>query len=461
MTKLIDELIEIVGQSGFISKEDLRSRAASQLSNQPSQAIALIRPKTTQELSAVMKLCHKARQAIVVQGGMTGLVEGATSSNDELAISLERMNSVKSIDVVGRSVTVEAGATIEKLQNVAKENGLLFPVDWGARGTAMVGGAIATNAGGNTVIRYGMMRQQVLGLEVVLADGTILSSMNSLLKNNTGYDLKQLFIGSEGTLGIVTQAVLRLQPDLKYMQTALIALDSFAKVVAVYKKSESNLAGSLNAFEVMWKAHYEMIVTEGDHQWVLPKGYEFYAVVESSGADEQLDSERFETALADIMESGHIADAIVCKTQAQRKAVWAIREDVDTFLRVLHPPIPFDVSVPIEDMPAYVDKVFAEINEKLPRARGTVFGHLGDNNLHFCWTSGSDDADEISQIKKIVYENLAPYNGSISAEHGIGLSKRDYLNLSRNSAEIDWMKRIKTLFDPLNILNPGRVIDNS
>jgi len=461
VTKLIDDLIEIVGRSGFISNEDLRSRAASQLNNQPSQAIALIRPKTTQELSAVMKLCHNARQAIVVQGGMTGLVEGATSSTDELAISLERMNAVKSMDVVGRSVTVEAGVTIEKLQNVAKENSLLFPVDWGARGTAMVGGAIATNAGGNSVIRYGMMRQQVLGLEVVLADGSILSSMNTLLKNNTGYDLKQLFIGSEGTLGIVTQAVLRLQPDLKYMQTALIALNSFDQVISVYAKIESSLAGSLRAFEVMWKAHYEMIVSEGGHRWVLPKGYEFYAVVEASGADEQLDSERFESLLAGLMESSDIEDAVVCKTQAQRDATWAIREDVETFLRVLHPPIPFDVSVPIEDMPAYVDKVFTEINEKLPQARGTVFGHLGDNNLHFCWTSGSDDPHEISQIKKIVYENLAHYKGSISAEHGIGLSKRDYLNLSRNSAEIAWMKRIKTLFDPLNILNPGRVIDNS
>lgn len=459
MSKLIDSLINIVGPTGFISAEDLTSRGASLLDSRLNQAIGLVRPRTTQELSQVMKLCHEARQAVVIQGGMTGLVEGAISKKNELAISLERMNTIIDMDVTGRSITLEAGVTIQNLQETSEEKGLLFPVDWGARGSAMVGGAIATNAGGNSVIRYGMMREQVLGLEVVLADGTILSSMNTLIKNNTGYDLKQLFIGSEGTLGIITKAVLRLRPNMKYMQTALIGLESFDAVINVYERAQTDLAGALSAFEVMWQAHYKMIVSEGGHQWVLPSDYAYYAVIEMSGSDEARDSEYFQTSLANLMEEGAIADAVICTTRAQRDAVWAIREDVDTFLRVLHPPIPFDVSVPIADMSAYVEKVFSDMAQKLPKARGTVFGHLGDNNIHFCWTTGTDNSNEIAQVKKIVYENLTSFNGSISAEHGIGISKRDYLNLSRNPEEIMWMKHIKQLFDPRNILNPGRVIE--
>ena len=459
MPSLIDDLYKIVGPAGFIGAEDICSRSASLLDSNPHQAIALMRPKTAHELSAIMKLCHEAGQPVVIQGGMTGLVEGATSRKNELAISLERMNAIINTDVIGQSITLEAGVTIQSLQEASKAKGLLFPVDWGARGSAMVGGAIATNAGGNSVIRYGMMREQVLGLEVVLADGTILSSMNRLIKNNAGFDLKQLFIGSEGTLGVITKAVLRLRPDVKYMQTALIGLESFDAVIAVYETAQSNLAGALSAFEVMWQAHYEMIVTEGGHQWVLPNDYAYYAILEMSGGDESADSEGFQKTLADLMERGSIVDAVICMTQTQRDAVWAIREDVDTFLRVLHPPIPFDVSVPITDVPAYVEKVFADMEEKIPKARGTVFGHLGDNNIHFCWTTGNDNLAEIDQVKKIVYENLTAFNGSISAEHGIGVSKRSYLNLSRNSEEIAWMKRIKQLFDPHNILNPGRVID--
>ena len=461
MSPLIEALYDIVGPAGFIGGEDLRALSASQLDSGPHQAIALIRPKSAKELSSILKLCHKDRQPVAIQGGMTGLVEGATAGKNELAISLERMNAIKSLDEVGRSIIVEAGVTIQILQEASKDKGLLFPVDWGARGSATVGGAIATNAGGNSVIRYGMMREQVLGLEVVLADGTILSSMNRLLKNNTGFDLKQLFIGSEGTLGIITQAVLRLQPEMKYMQTALVGLESFEALIEVYNRVQSDLAGALSAFEVMWREHYELIISEGGHQWVLPKDYAYYAVIEMSGRDESKDGERFQTTLANLLEQGSIQDAVICASQAQRDSVWAIREDVDTFLRVLHPPIPFDVSVPITDMPDYVEMVFAEMEQKLPQARGTVFGHLGDNNLHFCWTTGTNDLDEIALVKKIVYENLKPFKGSISAEHGIGITNRTYLNLSCTPEEIAWMKRMKILFDPQNILNPGRVIEIS
>lgn len=461
MNELVVDLEQITGSRGLVVGDDLRARAASLTSTAPHQAIALVRPQSTQELSKVMALCHRRGQAVVVQGGLTGLVDGAVANRNELAISLERMNGIEPVDVAGKTVTVAAGATVQAVQEAAAEQDLLFGVDWGARGSAMVGGSIAANAGGSAVLRYGMMREQVLGLEVVLADGTVLSSMNNLLKNNTGYDLKHLFIGSEGTLGIVTGAVLRLRPAPKCVQTALIAADSFDDVIALFGRLDSRLAGALSAFEVMWREHYEMIVTEGGHQWALPEGHSYYAVVEATGANEESDAERFETVLGEAMKAQLIVDAALCSSTAQRDAVWKIREDIDTLFRVLDPPIPFDVSVPIRDMEKYVDKVRADMKAAFPGARGAVFGHLGDNNVHFCWTVGADSPEARAGVSKIVYDNLIPYSGAVSAEHGIGLAKRKYLEYSRNGDEIAWMHRLKRTFDPDNILNPGRIVDIS
>lgn len=459
VSDLLDKLEQITGAQGLVVGDDLRARAESSMSIQPHNAIALVRPKTTEELSGVMALCHEHGQAVVVQGGLTGLVDGGLAGENELAISLERMNAIETVDVAGRTITAGAGATIQAIQEAAAEHILLFGVDWGARGSAMVGGAIAVNAGGNAVLRYGMMREQVLGLEVVLADGTILSSMNNLLKNNTGYDLKQLFIGSEGTLGIITRAVLRLRSAPKCVQTALVAVESFDDVVALLGRLDAGFAGALTAFEVMWQDHYEMIVREGGHQWVMPEGYPYYVVVEATGGDEEADTERFETVLGEAMEAEIVADAALCSSSTQRDAVWEIREDVETFLRVLDPSINFDVSVPIGDTEEYVAKVYADIKSIFPDARGTVFGHLGDNNLHLCWTVGSDSPEARAGVSKVVYDNLEPYGGAVSAEHGIGLAKRKYLAYSRNSEEIAWMQRLKRTFDPDNILNPGRIVD--
>ena len=459
--ELAEALRAVVGDAGIVVGAALSARAASTLDSSGSRALVLARPASTEELSKIMALCHAQAQRVVVQGGMTGLVEGGTAQTGELALSLERMNTVERLDPISQTITVQSGVSIQAVQNAAEEDGLLFPVDWGARGTATVGGAIATNAGGNTVVRYGMMREQVLGLEVVLPDGTILSSMSALLKNNTGYDLKQLFIGSEGTLGIVTRAVLRLRPAMLHSQTALIAMQDFDDVVRVFAHMQSGLAGALSAFEVMWREHYHLIVTEGGHQWVLPDDYPYYAVVEASGADAEVDMDRFQTRLGEMMEAGAISDAVICTSDIKANAVWAIREDVDTFLRALHPPILFDVSVPITDMEAYVATVKAEMARALPHARGTTFGHLGDNNLHFCWTVGTDNAEEKAEVNRIVYAALEPYGGSVSAEHGIGTAKRKYLNYTRSTVEIEWMRRIKGLFDPKNILNPGRIVDSS
>ncbi|MCH9693320.1 MAG: FAD-binding oxidoreductase [Gammaproteobacteria bacterium] len=459
MIDLVSELERITGTRDVVVGADLRARAASSMNVESHRAIALVRPQSTEELSEIMALCNKRGQAVVIQGGLTGLVDGALAGADELAISLERMNKIESVDAAGRTITAMAGATIQTVQRAASEHDLLFGVDWGARGSATIGGSISANAGGNAVLRYGMMREQVLGLEVVLADGTVMSMMNSLIKNNTGYDLKHLFIGSEGTLGIVTRAVLRLRPTPRSVQTALIAADDFSDVVALLGSLDAGLAGGLSAFEVMWQEHYEMIVKEGGHRRVLPDGYPYYVVIEATGSNAEADAVKFEAALGDAMEAKIIVDAALCSSTSQRQKVWKIREDVDTFMRVLDPPIPFDVSVPIRDMEEYVSKVYADMKSTFPRARGTVFGHLGDNNLHFCWTVGSNAPETVEAVSKVIYSKLTPYVGSVSAEHGIGLAKRKYLKYSRSCEEIEWMKRLKQVFDPDDLLNPGRIFD--
>lgn len=452
---LIVELATIVGAGGVLDEMQLRTRASSWLGSGANAALGLVRPRTTAELSAVMQLCHRHDQKVVVQGGMTGLVEGATAQGDELAVSLERMNRIESLDILGRTLTVQAGATLQAVQSAALEHDLLFAPDWGARGSATIGGGISTNGGGSNVLRYGMMREQVLGLEVVLADGTVLSSMNRLLKNNTGYDLKQLFIGSEGTLGIVARAVLRLRSAPLTEHTALLALRDVAAVARLLQVLDSRLGGTLTAFEAMWRSHYELAVESGGHRWVLPAGYPFYVLVESRGGNEAADGAAFESALGQCLEEELLLDSMICGSKTERNALWAIRDDIPALSRALAPMTVFDVSLPIADMDAYVAAVFAGTRCDLPTARGVVFGHLGDGNLHFCWHV---DADQKSRLCEIIYGELSPYGGSISAEHGIGLEKLHYLHHSKSQTEIRWMREIKRLFDPKNLLNRHRVL---
>lgn len=445
-TKLINDLNDIVDSVG---------------QNPTTNALALLHPSCTEEVSNIMKVCHHYRQTVVLQGGMTGLVDGAAATPKDVALSLSRLTGIESIDVIGKTMTVAAGTILQTVQEVAEKHGLMFAVDWGARGSATIGGAVATNAGGNTVLRFGMMRENILGLEVVLPDGTILSSMNALMKNNTGYDLKQLFIGSEGTLGVVTRAVLKLHALPKARQTALVALSSFDNTIALLGEFQSRLQGNLNAFEVMWHSFYEMVVTNGEHQCVLPIGHQYYAVIEAEGGEESILKEQFETILASALDNGHVVNAVICQSEAQREAIWNIREDIYTVFGVLYPPITFDVSLPIMHMESYVENVYSEISTAFPEAQGVTFGHLGDGNLHFCWSVGNTNPSDSSRLSQIVYDNLIPYNGSVSAEHGIGLSKGKYLSHSRTQTEILWMKKVKALFDPQNLLNPACIFNIS
>lgn len=459
MTDLIEAIEEIVGPRGVLTGEDVAARSDSWPPVGGCKAKAVVRPACTEEVARVLKLCNDHGQPVVTHGGRTGLVRGAVAGPDEIALSLERMRAMDPVDTVNRTVTVQAGAPLQAVQEAAEDAGLLFPLDLGARGSATVGGTIATNAGGNAVIRYGMMREQLLGVEAVLADGTIISALNNVIKNNTGYDLKQLFIGSEGTLGVITRAVLRLRPAPRSQSTALVAVDDFRKLAALLQIMDSQLGGTLSAFEVMWNDFYSLIIGDGSkHGEPLAPTYPFYVLLEATGGDEEGDSRRFEAALEGALEDNLICDAVICQSRQQRDELWAIRDDVEGLVESLFPPLTFDVSLGIPDMDHYVRAVRRRLSERWPAYRMVTFGHLGDGNIHLGIGVGGLDPDTVHAVEQIVYGELESVGGVISAEHGIGIEKRAYLHCSRSPQEIGLMRTIKNAIDPGNILNPGRIL---
>ncbi|MFM5916824.1 MAG: FAD-binding oxidoreductase [Novosphingobium sp.] len=459
MTDLLDQIAAIVGSAGLITGADVHERPADFMGFTRCQAKAVVRPASTAELSAVMKLCHAAGQTVVAAGGNTGLVQGQVCTPDDIQISLERMRAIGEIDPVGRTMMVEAGVPVQAAQEAAEAQGLKFAVDWGARGSATVGGGISTNAGGNSVVRYGMMRDNVLGLEAVLADGTMISSMNVLLKNNAAYDLKQLFIGSEGTLGIVTRAVLRLHPAPLTTQTAMLACKSFAEVQQLFVALGKGFGPGLTSFEVMWDNFYEPMIAGGRHSPPLPKGHGCYVIAEMSGTDPEGDPARFEAVLGAALEAGIAEDAVIAASSTQADQIWAIRDDIPGLMTFTMPSVTFDVSLPIKDMESYVaglrKAAAAEFGEAL---KFVVFGHIGDGNLHILMGAQPFTSETKHRIEELVYAPLQTLGGSVSAEHGIGLDKRDWLELSRSPEEIALMRTLKSALDPQGILNPGKVL---
>jgi FAD/FMN-containing dehydrogenase len=461
MDTLLTKIHAIVGDAGLLTGDDVSSRSDSWPPTGGCKAIAIVRPDSTDQVAAVMKLCFDANQTVVTHGGLTGLVHGAGTSANDLVISLERMRCIAPVDETNRTITVEAGVTLQSVHQAAEDAGLLFPLDLGARGSATIGGNISTNAGGNSVIRYGMTREQVLGVEAVMADGTVISSLKSVIKNNTGYDLKQLFIGSEGTLGIVTRAVLRLRPRPRSRNTALVAVNDFEKLGRFLRVMDSALGGALSAFEVMWNDFYSLITGySDDHGLPLAANHPYYVLVESTGSHEDIDRSRFQMALEEAFEADLIADAAIAESQQQRSNLWAIRDDIEAMVKGLFPPMTFDVSLGIPGMESYANEVREKLLETWPQGRMVTFGHLGDGNIHLVITVGSLDPGAVRSVEDIVYGCLARHDGVISAEHGIGLEKRAYLHISRSPEEIALMRTLKQSMDPKNLLNPGKIFNH-
>ena len=404
-----------------------------------------------------MALCHKHDQPVVIQGGLTGLAGGATPMSGEMAISLERMNGIEELDATAMTVTALAGTPLQVLQDAADDSQLILPLDLGARGSCNIGGNVATNAGGTEVIRYGMTRSLVLGLEAVLADGTVINAMNKMVKNNSGYDLKHLFIGSEGTLGIVTRVVLQLQPKSRSSHTALCALNSYESVTKLLVELKRSLGSGLTGFELMWDSYYSKVLE------VLPnlsspfqESHAYYLLVEYKDNDQNLGAERFESALFAQLESGLIDDALIAQSHQDADKFWQIRDGIGELFQVLGPVSNQDVSLPLEQIGPFAEDLDQRLKAKYDNIGVLLFGHIGDNNLHVCAYTGRDE-DKL-KINEDIMHMIGEYSGAITAEHGVGVIKRDFLALSRTPSEIALMKTLKMAMDPKGILNPKRVI---
>jgi FAD/FMN-containing dehydrogenase len=442
----------------MVSREpDVLQKHACDWSNVNAQRpVAVLRPRSVEEVSVALRLCNEVGIGVVPQGGLTGLAGGATPGVGEIVLSLERLRGIEEIDRDSATMTVLAGTPLEVAQTAAEEAGLYLALDIGARGSCQIGGNIATNAGGNHVIRYGMARAQVLGLETVLADGTVLTALTKVMKNNAGYDLNQLFIGSEGTLGIITRAVLHLHARPQSRTSVLIATAGYDATVKLLRRLQASL-GEVSAFEAMWPEFYRYVA---NHPPIANKPladqHPFYALTEFAGSEPGRDRARLEECLGAAVDAGEAVDAVIAQSERQAREFWMIREG--EALDRLPYLINFDVSAPTAQLGQLAQRLNSALTARWPNGHFYVYGHIGDGNIHLsAWASGT--LEEIAhEMDEIVYGEVRRIGGSISAEHGIGTLKRAYLGYSRSEAEIAVMRRIKAVLDPKGILNPGKVI---
>ncbi|KVD42227.1 FAD-linked oxidase [Burkholderia sp. ABCPW 11] len=417
---------------------------------------ALVRPRSVDDVSRTLAVCTGLGQPVVPQGGLTGLARGAVALGGEVVLSMERFAGIEALDAAAGTITVRAGTPLQTVQDAAQAAGFTFGVDLGARGSCQIGGMLATNAGGTRAIRYGMMREQVLGLEVVLADGTVVSSMNRMLKNNAGYDLKQLFVGSEGTLGVVTRAVLRLHPLLAAPATALCRVRDYDAVVGLWNRVRA--LPEVVSFEAMWPAFYDYVArhTPGVSAPFVGDGG-FAVLIECATSAPGGDARHaLETALAEGFDAALVDDAVLASSERQARDLWTLREGlaIDALPHLVN----FDVSLPTGELGAFAERCEAALRARWPALTCLFFGHVGDGNVHIGVSlAGMTDA-HADAIDDCVYAVVRDMGGSVSAEHGIGVLKRPYLAHTRSDAEIGLMRRLKAALDPRGILNPGKVL---
>jgi FAD/FMN-containing dehydrogenase len=457
----LEDLKAGLGAHAVLTGADVPARNCNDWSAQlPRRPLAVVRPVDATGVSQAVAACRAAGLPFVPQGGMTGLCGGATPEAGWVAISLERMTGIEEIDAASATMTVKAGTPLEVIQNAADAAGFLFPLDLGSRGSCAIGGNLSTNAGGNRVIRYGMTRDLVLGLEVVLADGTVVTNLNKLLKNNAGYDLKHLFIGSEGTLGIITRVVLRLFPKPRSTMAALCALSDYDAVVTLLGEARNGLGSNLSAFEVMWPDYWQVVTERVGVRAPVGSGHGFYVLVETHGSDEAADGARFQAWLEGMMEQGVLADAAVAQSHAQTQAFWAVRDACAEFGQVLGPHVSYDIGLVVARMDSFATRCKAALSAGIPGCESVYYGHIGDGNLHLVtWVPGlAIEQQPKAAMDAIIYGLVRELGGSISAEHGIGTMKKPWLGHARSEPEIALMRTLKAALDPDNLLNPGKVI---
>ncbi len=457
MEDLYAALANALGESCIARDEDIVSAYAGDWSEAPKRSPGLVLlPQTPQQVAAALGVCSRFSQPVVVQGGLTGLAGGGTPRTGEIALSLSRLNRIEEIDAVGGIAVVQAGVVLETLQQSVEEHGWSFPLDLGARGTCQLGGNAAVNAGGNRVIRYGTMRAMVLGIEIALPNGTLLTMLNRVEKNTTGVDLKHLFIGSEGTLGVITRLVLKLSPKPTSSCTALCAMHSFSSAAALLKQARTALP-SLSAFEVMWADFMAAAIDVATLRQPFSAEAPVYVLIETMGANEDEERRQLEIFLGEALETETVIDVIVAQSLEDKERLWEYRETVGELLAQMKPHAAFDVGIPMAAMAEFVSSTREVLTRRFPDQRHLFFGHIGDGNLHVL--SGPHLSDEnLHCVEDIVYTAVRDVGGSISAEHGIGVIKKAFLHNSRSTEEISLMRSLKTLFDPESILNSGRIL---
>ena len=456
---VVTALREALGPRIVALPHEFAGRRHADASRMPcAEPIALVRPAATDEVATALRICHAHRQPVVTQGGLTGLAGGACLLGGEVALSLERMRGIEQIDPVSATMTVLAGTPLQTVQEAADAAGFLFPLDLGARGSCTIGGNLATNAGGNRVIKYGMMRDQVLDLEAVGADGSVIGGLHRMIKNNTGYDLRHLLIGSEGTLAVITRAVLRLRPKPSAVSTAFCGLPSYAAVTTLLSRAQAMLPAGVSAFEVMWPSYCDFYLSRlPELRAPLAGPHAFYVLLESSGADPLRQADAFEGFLGTMLEQGVLEDAALASSETDALAFWAVRDAPGENARLLPGRVSFDVSFAIAEVGAAAARCDAALRARWPRATVLIYGHLGDGNVHIVvqqpdWPEGS-----AREVQEVVYAITGEMNGSVSAEHGIGTKRMHVLGLTRTPVEIAAMRSIRAALDPRGILNPGKV----
>jgi FAD/FMN-containing dehydrogenase len=464
---LLQALQDTVGAANVLTGADAVPYLTDWRKRYSGRALAVVRPASTAEVAAVVGACAAARAPMVPQGGNTGLVGGGTpdASGQAVIISLQRMNRVRSIDTANDTMTVEAGCVLQALQQAAREHGRLFPLSLAAEGSATIGGNLATNAGGTQVLRYGNARDLTLGLEVVLPGGEIWNGLRALRKDNTGYDLKQIFIGAEGTLGIITAATLKLYPLPAAQMTALAAVPSIAAAVRLLEAARAVAGSTLTAFEVMAQNTLRNAVGALPAlRMPLPFAQPWYALLELSDADgEAHATATLERILGQALEAGDIEDAAVARSIAEAQALWRLREGIPEAHARRGGNVKHDISLPVSSIAEFVDSTSAALRARFAWIEPIVFGHLGDGNLHYNMGTVDGTAIDVAfaheaEINAIVHDAVHARGGSISAEHGLGQLKREAITHYKSAVELDLMRAVKRAIDPLGLMNPGKVL---
>ena len=465
---VVKALQAVVGDAHVLTQGDLSAWEQDWRKRERGRALAVVRPANTQEVADVVRVCARSGVSIVPQGGNTGLVVGSVpdDSGEQVVLSLQRMQAIRQVDAANLTLTVEAGCVLQHVQQIAQEAGFLFPLSLGAQGSCTIGGNLATNAGGTQVLRYGNARELCLGLEVVTADGEIYQGLSGLRKDNTGYDLRNLMIGSEGTLGIITAATMKLYPLPAATLTAWAAVPSVQAATQLLGLAHQHLGAGLTGFEMMGQFALSLVDKHFPTLRVpLWQTQPYCVLLENADNESEAHArERFEHLLEVALEDGCVVDAVVAENLTQAQNFWHIRESITLAQAQEGLNIKHDISLPVSAIADFVSETQAQLTQAIAGVRLVNFGHLGDGNLHFNVQApeGVDAAafliEQEARVNQLVYEAVWRYRGSISAEHGIGSLKVDTLPHYKDPVALDWMRRIKRALDPQQVFNPGRVV---